>query len=324
MLRELFLSCTTASLVLGLSTNEASASYTTSIGSDVGSGVEKVCPQNHALIGLELKYGSGGVGRLRGICRTISGDLRWSGSTKYTSWTSTSGNTQFTAATICPTNTIAIGFYGRTTANNMRGISLSCKSPAHGGGTRGDPRPSPYKGKPGVNTSSTNNCPGNDVGRGFYSRGDSVVHKFALICGATGFVGQATRLYKISSSKVGELEALKTAAERTGFRFGCEMVTGVPGVRCYNNIWNLGINPPPPTPASASFDFFTGNGCLARGWSVANVNVHSSCSMAKEDPPGPSYRVRINCRGNFNAGVSTITLKGPPGFRWQDAFSCRR
>lgn len=313
-----------AALVIAISASSAGATDTARIGTGEGSySATKSCPTGYALIGLEVKFGTGGIGKLRGVCREFSGSARWQGRSRMTSWTSTSGNTQSTMSSICPTHQVATGYYGGVTGDNVRYLKLECRRvAAGGGGGEGTPSESHWAGKPATSDLGPISCPDGEAASGFRSRGDSVLHQFGLRCAPVALAGSGEQDYGVTGDALRELERL--AADRNLIAT-CQMITQpLPLQRCFNELRRFGVNMVSPTPFTSRFDFFHGGGSLRSGWRIVDltaVSKHPECQISRKNPPGPGYVVTLRCpRGWMTGEVTKVVLRGPAGRRWQDAF----
>lgn len=294
------------------------------------------CDGDKVVIGLEIKYGQVGVGKIRAACRRVSSNGTWAGGASLTPWTQVDGEGEsaYTRSSYCSQNQAVAAFQGKVQGAYIHSLRLGCRSLAGDGGVTGALSWKSFVGVDNGTSSGGIECASGRAARAIRTRSRSNLHRFSLVCHRADVVAPATRTHTLTGAEVGQLFMRAT---RAGHRSTCSLLqTSPPHASCtisndnrrpkIETRYNLNPLIGPESPWKADIVLLAGAG-LPAGWRLRSVDLESypgapSCSAPVRTAPlrenSLETRLRIGCDLPGSYTIQRIVLEGPDGTKWSD------
>ncbi|MEE8429206.1 MAG: hypothetical protein V3S33_06865 [Gammaproteobacteria bacterium] len=316
---------------------ETRAGNTGSVGSSsAGSSPESLgCPTDHWAIGLEVKYSVTGVRRVRLACSKLAQNGSWTGTKRYTDWSSNSNNEPETHKSgYCSSGHVVTSFRARESHPDVRALQLQCRA-VDGDGLQSQSSSTGWLGITQGSYSISHICPSGEAARSFDKRSATMLSYFRLGCetlevqdaGTSDITIPALAIYNYSKDYGFRFLARDLSATSTSKQPNCTIEERKGQLVIETRV---GI----PRGKGCRFDFFTIGPNLKNGWQLREVRVRgletSGClSRYYPYPVTPSFDlefayVMTSKGGTHNAlcisHLESVTLRGPSDQTWRDAF----
>lgn len=294
------------------------------------------CGGDKVIIGLEIKYGQVGIGKIRAVCRKVSSSGTWAGGAGLTPWTQvdTEAESTYTKSTHCGQNQAVAAFQGRVQGAYIHALRLGCRSLAEDGGAVGGLSWKSFVGVDNGASSGSIECVSGTAARAIRTRSRSNLHRFSLVCHRADVIPPATRRHTLTGVEVGRLFLRATQA---GHRSSCRLLDPPtqPDVTCHitnNNqrpkiearYTNLVVGPS--SAWAANIVLFQG-ARLPSGWSLRSIELEGNpsypvCPEPQRTAPlradSLETRLRIGCSMAGSYTITRVVLEGPDGTEWRN------